>query len=168
MYFSRDLPVLHVVEEPMLSIDLCFENSPEDLRAAAAVIAALRDDDLLGDDGGPVPVPLAPAPPPNAPAGAWNISPWFNRLGPGSRQFWIVAAQFALTHRAWTFDDLAAASGLDKGTLRSYQRNSYRAIRAEQAPEPLGGDWDPNRQCNVYTMADVVRDEILRLSGQMP
>ena len=66
-------------------------------------------------------------------------------------------------HSEWTFDDLAE-SPEDKKELRAHHRNSYRAIRAERAPDPLKGSrWDSKRDCQVYRMPDGVRDEILHL-----
>lgn len=147
----------------MLKVALTFENTPDDLVAAAALIEILR-----GRETAAVPVnsvaSASPAPPPMSPTD-WKVTAWFQRLGEGSRKFWKAAALYARTHANFTFDDLAAASGLTKGALRSYQRNSYRAIRAENAPDPLGqAEWDAHRQCNVYRVSDVVRDELIRLT----
>jgi hypothetical protein len=133
-----------------------FENNRADYDEAVRALDAL---------GSAIP-PRVPAPPANAVVADWKIEEWWEHLGGGnSRSFWTEAARYAQTHRTFTFDDLAAATGIDKQSLRSYHRNTYRAINDENAPDPLGGDWDANRGCNVYTMADVVRDEILRLSA---
>ncbi|MEX0677098.1 MAG: hypothetical protein WD063_08490 [Pirellulales bacterium] len=94
---------------------------------------------------------------------AGNVADWFSHLGEGSRSFWEIAARHAQTNATWTFDDLAQTSGIDRDTLRSYHRNSYRAINDESAQNPLTSEWDANRGCNVYRMADAVRDEILGL-----
>jgi hypothetical protein len=91
-----------------------------------------------------------------------SIVGWFNRLGTGSRIFWARAARRAQSHFKWTFDDLAE-SPEDKKALRSYHRNSYRAIKVEGAADPLIGRWDSKRDCQVYQMLDPVRDEILHL-----
>ncbi len=107
--------------------------------------------------------PRVPTPPANATVADWKIADWWEHLGEGSRSFWKEAGRHLQTHGSFTFDELAAATGIDKQSLRSYHRNSYRAINDESAPDPLGGEWDANRGCNVYTMPDVVRDELLRL-----
>jgi hypothetical protein len=91
-----------------------------------------------------------------------SIAGWFNRLGAGSKIFWDRAARHAQSHREWTFDDLAE-SPEDKRALRSFHRNSYRAIKVEGATDPLVSKWDTKRDCQVYQMPDAVRDEILHL-----
>jgi hypothetical protein len=131
-------------------IHVSFDNAPEDLDAVAAIVATLRQQHAISS--------VAPATPV-----AGQVAPWFGHLGEGSRSFWQLVAQHALTNRTWTFDDLAAASGTDKETLRSYHRNSYRAIKDEGSPDPMPGDWEGNR--NVYWMADAVRDEIIQLTA---
>jgi hypothetical protein len=141
----------------MVRISLEFDDDPDDLDAAARLIEAIQS---------AATPPTVPAPPATAPASAWNVAGWFNHLGPGSRSFWEIAARHATTHPRWTFDDLSEATGVEKETLRSYQRNSYRAIKAEKAPDPLDSEWDANRGCNVYTLKPAVGPEILRLAGQ--
>jgi hypothetical protein len=143
-------------------MELRFDNERADLEAAKAVIDA-----LLAASEEDAPAPLAPPPPPTAPATAWNVAAWFGRLGEGSRRFWTIAARYSQSHQTFTFDELAADSGLDKETLRSYQRNSYRAIRAVGAPDPLGeAVWNAEQNRNTYSLPDAVRDEIIRLSDQ--
>jgi hypothetical protein len=136
------------------SFDFAFDRADYDLAVKAL--------DALGAVIPPrVTPPAATAAPED-----WGIDKWWEHLGGGnSRSFWTEAARHLQTHRSFTFDELAAATGIDKQSLRSYHRNSYRAINDESAPDPLGGEWDANQGCNVYTMVDVVRDEILRLSA---
>lgn len=146
----------------MLKVTIQFDDSADDLERAYDYVVALRDRHRAMQPTAPLPLP----PPATALPAAWNVEGWFNHLGEGSRSFWEIAARYAQNHPTFTFDELATASGTDKETLRSYQRNSYRAIRGENAPDPLPeADWDANQGCNVYRMPDAVRDEILRLSA---
>src|ERR1700730_1189151 len=108
----------------MLHIGLQFENTAEELAAAVSLLGILqslhndeesaRPEDLCGDK-----------------ASSPTIAVWFAHLGAGSRSFWELAARFAQNHSTFTFDDLAAEANTEKETLRSYHRNSYRAIRDE-------------------------------------
>lgn len=135
----------------MVRINLEFEDSSDDLEVVVALVEHLRSRHRPTQ------------PPEDQPATAWNVAAWYGHLGRGSRSFWEIAARHAVDNETWTFDDLETASGTDKSTLRSYHRNSYRAIRDENAPDPLTSDWDVDRECNVYQMPEAVRDEILRL-----
>jgi hypothetical protein len=133
-------------------IHVSFDNTPEDLAAIAAIVFNLQQQHATATAVAAVTASAAP-----------QVAAWYGHLGDGSRSFWQLVAQHALTHRTWTFDDLATASGTDKETLRSYHRNSYRAIKDEGAPDPMPGDWEGSY--NVYYMADAVRDAILQLTA---
>lgn len=135
----------------MVRFTVEFADNPNDLAVIIAVAEQLRARHEPSQPTG------------GQPATAWNVANWLAHLGQGSRSFWEIAAGHAQTQETWTFDDLVATSGVDKNTLRSYHRNSYRAIRDENAPDPLTGNWNVIRQCNVYSMPDAVRDEILRI-----
>ncbi|HEV7225512.1 MAG TPA: hypothetical protein VGN42_22595, partial [Pirellulales bacterium] len=102
----------------MLQVALTFENTAHDLQAAAAILEALRAAGSAEEaESAPigVAVPMSPGTDPTA----WKVARWFYRLGDGSRKFWTTAAEYMLTHPTFTFDELAAASGLTKGALRS-------------------------------------------------
>jgi hypothetical protein len=132
------------------TITIQIEDTPEDLDRAAVIFRAIRalHPNAATVDTGDV--------------ATTSIVRWFNRLGTGSRIFWERAARHAQSHFEWTFDDLAESPG-DKKALRSYHRNSYRAIKVEGAADPLISRWDSKRDCQVYQMPDAVRDEILHL-----
>jgi hypothetical protein len=93
-----------------------------------------------------------------------QVERWLAHLGPGSRSFWRLAAEFLRDREQVTFEDLSQHYGIPTATLRSYHRNSYRAIHREEAPDPLPGQWDDRIQANVYRMPDSVRDKILELT----
>ena len=95
----------------------------------------------------------------------WKIDKWWGHLGTRSREFWEAAARHVQTNPRFTFAELAQATGHDKGALKAEHRNSWKAIRDEGAPNPLNRTWDASQACNVYTMPDEVRDELLRLAG---
>jgi hypothetical protein len=138
-----------------MKLILELENTAQDLEQAAAVLAALR------------PLQEAPEIPivrttKRIDGGGNPVTGWFTRLGPGSRSFWKRAAIHSKTHREWTFDDLAT-SDADKKAIRSHHRNSYRAIKAEKASDPLEHHWDYEAGHQVYSMDDSVRDAILAL-----
>ena len=116
-----------------------------------------------GDPPGPPPLTTARTP-------AEAVDAWFSHLGQGSRRFWRIAARYALDHpeSQFTFEDLAAASGLTKGTLRSYHRNSYRAIKDEQAPDPMPGAWSQVTQRTDYMMFPGVAQRIAELTQNDP
>lgn len=129
-----------------------------------------EDDEPLGavaplpdSPSGPLPLTASRTP-------AESIDAWFSHLGPGSRRFWKIAAQYALAHpeSQFTFEDLAAASSLSKGTLRSYHRNSYRAIKDEQAPDPMPGAWSQVTQRTDYMMFPGVAQRIVELTQNDP
>jgi hypothetical protein len=134
----------------MPTITIKIEDTPDDLHRAAVIIRAIR-----GLHPGATTVDTADV-------AAGSVARWFNRLGTGSQIFWERAARHAQSHSEWTFDDLAK-SPADKKALRSYHRNSYRAIKVEGAADPLISRWDSKRDCQVYRMPDGVRDEILHL-----
>ena len=96
-----------------------------------------------------------------------SVAAWFRRLGRGSRQFWERAAKHSRSHAEWTFYDLAGGAETEKARLRSNHRNSYRAINAEGASNPLESRWNSQTKRMVYSMPDAVRDEILRLAGEL-
>ena len=134
----------------MATITIEIQDTVKELDRAAEFIRAIRalhPQTTIGDAAG---VALT------------SIARWLNRLGAGSKKFWWRAARYAQSHREWTFNDLAV-SPEDKKELRSFHRNSYRAIKAEAATDPLVSKWDSKRDCQVYHMPDAVRDEILRL-----
>jgi hypothetical protein len=135
----------------MVQLSIQFEDSPDELEVVGALVDHLRSRHR------------PTRPPEDQPVDAWNVAAWYGHLGQGSRRFWEVAARHSLNNDTWTFDDLEAASGIDKNTLRSYHRNSYRAIRDENAPDPLRSDWNVDQACNVYQMPEAVRDELHRL-----
>ncbi len=137
----------------MPSITLNIENTMEDLDRASVIIHALRALHSASPGNDRVDIAVEP------------IAAWFNRLGVGSKSFWARAARHSQTQSEWTFDDLAQ-SPEDKKTLRSNHRNSYRAIKVEGASNPLQSRWDAYRECQVYQMPNIVRDEILRLLTQ--
>jgi len=89
---------------------------------------------------------------------------WVSRLGNKSRKFWQVASQYLLTHESFTFDDLARATRIPKASLKSMHRNSYRAIKAEIAQNPLKPRWDWPSGRNIYWMEPDVRDVLLDLT----
>jgi hypothetical protein len=132
------------------TITIQIKDTAEDLDRSAVIIRAIR---ALHPDAGAVDT---------REVATTSIVRWFNRLGTGSRIFWERAARHSESHFEWTFDDLAE-SPEDKKTLRSYHRNSYRAIKVEGAVDPLISRWDSKRDCQVYQMPDSVRDEILHL-----
>jgi hypothetical protein len=103
--------------------------------------------------------------PPHSEQGDSSVGKWFARLGQGSRSFWVRAAQFSQEHDSWTFEQLAGDE-TKPAVLRSYHRNSYRAINVENAADPLVKQWDASQGCYVYFLAPEIRDEILRLAGQ--
>jgi hypothetical protein len=140
------------VERIMVRIGLEFDVTPEDLSGAVAVIEAILTTTRDGDQST------------TTDTQAEAVEDWFAHLGAGSRSFWEIAAQYAQTHPTWTFEELAAESGIDKEKLRSYHRNSYRAIKDEDSDDPLSKKWDVDNARYVYTMHDAVRDEILRLA----
>ncbi len=111
---------------------------------------------------------LPPLPPVAAADVASQVERWLAHLGPGSRSFWRLAAEFSRGRASFTFEDLSRHCGIPKATLRSYHRNSYRAIRHEEAPDPLPGLWDAQIRANVYWMADPVREKILELTQNDP
>jgi hypothetical protein len=134
----------------MLVITIQIEDTAEDLDRAAHIIHTIRarHPEVATSDTREV--------------ARTSIVGWFNRLGAGSKIFWERAARHAQSHSEWTFADLAE-SPEDKRALRSYHRNSYRAIKAEGAADPLVSKWDAKRDCQVYRMPEAVRDEILHL-----
>lgn len=138
----------------MIRVAIEFDLSADDLDEVALTVETLRTRAATA----------GAQPSATAPVADWKIADWLGHLGEGSRSFWNIAARHAQSNPSWTFDDLAQASGIDKETLRSYHRNSYRAIRDESAPDPLASEWDATGAFNVYRMPDVVRDEILRLA----
>src|SRR5688572_1550110 len=113
-----------------LSISLNIPCDATSLAVAAELIRALRD--------------IYPDSPPEAPAGVVNgpnlppqpplattrnpedyVEAWLDHLGPASRKFWRIAAEYFTPDRPWlTFEDLEAASQIPKASLRSYHRNS--------------------------------------------
>ncbi|MDB5293822.1 MAG: hypothetical protein JWL69_5063 [Phycisphaerales bacterium] len=111
----------------------------------------------------------APAAPPAVTAVPGNpevfIEKWLKRLGPGSRKFWKLVAQHALTQNFLiTFEDLKLNTGISTATLRSYHRNSYRAIKDEKAPDPMPGVWSGATKRYEYAMSHAVRDKIIELT----
>ena len=76
-----------------------------------------------------------------------------------------MIALYLVDHSTAPFEELARVNNLDVETLRSYHRNSYRAIHAESASDPLKGRWDYAEGHQVYEMDDIIRDEILRLTS---
>jgi hypothetical protein len=96
---------------------------------------------------------------------AGRVGAWLSRLGAGSRTFWRLAAGYAVDHAGFTFEDLEAASGIGRDTLRSRYRNSYRAIRGAKAPDPMPGHRDPETNLHVYSMSPEVREKILELTA---
>lgn len=136
----------------MVRISLEFDFTPEDVDSAVALLDSIQPHQETADDDPTTPLQL-------------GVGGWYGHLGVGSRRFWEVAAKHAQDHPTWTFDDLATASGIDKETLRSYHRNSYRAIKDVEAADPLkkenwaGDHW-------IYSMENTVRDEILRLINE--
>jgi hypothetical protein len=119
-----------------------------------------------------VPVELDPPPPSPLTTAAGNpedfVEAWLGHLGEGSRKFWRIAARYAVDHPLITFEDLARSSGLSRETLRSYHRNSYRAIGDEKAPDPMPGTWSQVTKRTEYSMAAAVRDKILELTEDDP
>jgi hypothetical protein len=136
--------------ENMATFTIQIQDTIKELDRAAEIIRAIRaghPQTTTGDTGG---------------VATTSVARWFNRLGAGSKIFWQRAARHAQSHREWTFNDLAE-SPEDKRALRSYHRNSYRAIKVEGAADPLVSKWDSKRDCQVYQIPDTVRDELLRL-----
>jgi len=157
-----------------LTISINIPCDTASLTEAAELIEALRDlypSDLpeapavvLGGAGLPPQPPLATAQNPED-----FIQAWLRHLGPASRKFWRDTAQYAATGRpSITFEDLELATGIAKGSLRSYHRNSYRAINHEKAPDPMPGSWDATTKRNMYGMMPAVRDKILDLTRNDP
>jgi hypothetical protein len=94
-----------------------------------------------------------------------KVAEWWGHLGSRSKEFWESAAVLLGTTGSFTFEELARATGVDKGALKAEHRNSWKAIKDESAPDPLDGKWDASRGCMVYSMKDEVRRELLRLAG---
>jgi hypothetical protein len=97
---------------------------------------------------------------------ATQVPKWFSLLGDGSRKFWELSARYLLKHAMFTFEDLARETGVPQGSLKAMHRNSYRAIKREESPNPLWSRWDYALGRTVYTMDPVVRDEILCITTQ--
>lgn len=95
------------------------------------------------------------------------VARWLRRLGEGSLRFWYLAAKQSKAKSEWTFGELAAASRQRLAKLRSRHRNSYRAIKAEGADDPLTSRWDAAGRHRVYAMSNDVRDEVLRLAPEL-
>src|SRR5438552_721093 len=115
----------------MIELTLRFDVSPLTLEKVSAVIAALQEqsDELPPDD---LPTGIAPVHPgPVAANAADHVESWLSHLGRDSRRFWRMAAEYSLTHTSFTFDELETHSGISRASLRSYHRNTYRAIKAE-------------------------------------
>jgi hypothetical protein len=131
-----------------MNFSIQFEDTIRELDRALEIIGAIRarHPEATGDTG----------------VATTSVGGWFHRLGAGSKIFWERAARHAQSHRQWTFNDLAESPD-DKRALRSYHRNSYRAIKVEGATDPLVSRWDSKLECQVYHMPDAVRLEILRL-----
>jgi hypothetical protein len=91
---------------------------------------------------------------------ASDIAKWWPHLGEKSREFWVIAANFAAENSTFTFDELANDT-ISAGSLKSRHRNSYRAIKAEHADDPLEQEWSWEHGRNFYYLADGVRDAIL-------
>jgi hypothetical protein len=166
------MPVNLIIEIPC---------DPESLAEAAQVIENLRaiyphlSPPPEGNDEPPA-APV-PSPPPDVPQGpapdplavASFVDAWLRHLGPGSRRFWRIAAEYALNRNCnITFDDLERASNISRESLRSYHRNSYRAIKNEGALDPMPGNWDAAFGRTTYAMLEVVRDRILELTRDDP
>jgi hypothetical protein len=145
----------------MIKLTFELENMYEDVDQALATLSAIRATRRLPEmrvsriveatsagDGGP----------------DYRVSAWFPRLGQGSRSFWERAAIYFRDHAELTFEALATSEA-EKQALRSYHRNSYRAINAEGAPNPLESRWDYQAGHQVYRMPDAVRDAILSLTS---
>ena len=115
-----------------------------------------------------VPDRLSPSPPVAAADVAHQVERWLSHLGPGSRSFWRLAAEFSRGRASFTFKNLSRHFGIPTATLRSYHRNSYRAIRQEKAHDPLPSLWDSQIRANVYCMSDSVREKILELTQNDP
>jgi hypothetical protein len=155
----------------MLRVSLEFDPTPEDLAAAGLVLNALREaparQDISRDDSRPKnsnhPADSGPKPTCNDLPAAWKVHVWFPKLGENARSFWLLAARHAQENPTWTLKEIEAVSGIEPRALKSYLRNSYRAIHASKAADPLLSDWDSVRRCNVYRFRDdIVRDEVLR------
>jgi hypothetical protein len=99
---------------------------------------------------------------------ATKVPSWFSHLSEKSRLFWKLSAEVLLHQSDFTFADLAGREGISIASLRAMHRNSYRAIEAERAPDPLWSKWDHAAKRNIYTMDRVVRDEILSLTQSVP
>jgi hypothetical protein len=97
---------------------------------------------------------------------AGRVETWLSRLGAGAQRFWRVAAAYAADRPAFTFEDLEAASGISRDTLRNRYRTSDRAIRGAHAPDPMPGRRSPATTHRVYAMLPAVREKILELTAQ--
>jgi hypothetical protein len=157
----------------MVSMTFNVSCDHESLDQAARALAAIKATLPPADEAGPAAVPVPP-PEPSAPAGAAAkpedfVEKWLKRLGPGSRGFWKKAAEYATGPVLFiTFEDLEKATGVKMATLRSYHRNSYRAIKDEGAPDPMPGTWSAATKRYEYAMFPAVRDKILELTTDDP
>jgi hypothetical protein len=135
------------------------------LAQAARIIAALQA--ACTDSSASPETPAAAPLQATAPAGKAEdfVEKWLTRLGAGSRKFWRLAAEKAAKLN-WliTFEDLEKETGIKAATLRSYHRNSYRAINDEHAPDPMPGSWSGATKRYEYAMSHAVRDRILQLT----
>ena len=94
------------------------------------------------------------------------IEKWWGHLGQTSRDFWKYAAQTAASTPHFTLQDIAHRhANTAVASLRASLMNSHKAIKDEQAPDPMPGIWDSLRGCNVYQMSEEVCQEILRLAA---
>ena len=138
-----------------MKITIDLDNLLEDLPKASEVLRALQPLMEAGTaQHSRVTIPAL--------ASRGNVAEWFGHLGPGSRKFWEIAATHCSTHSTFTFEDISTPE-LSKETLRSYHRNSYRAIKAAGATDPLEKTWDAQAGQYVYRMSHSVRGEILSL-----
>jgi hypothetical protein len=138
------------------------------LDEAAQILESLKE--LYPADAIIEEAPGATAAPANARTAADHVSEWMPHLGAGGRKFWKKVAEHArdVSPLFITFEDLSRTSGIPTGSLRSYHRNAYRAIKNDANLDPLPGAWDGQLKCNVYSMREDVRDKILELTRNDP
>jgi hypothetical protein len=95
-----------------------------------------------------------------------HIPRWLRHIGVNSQKSWRISASYLLSHNRFTFRDLEAFSGIPEESLRAMHRNSYRAIKSEESPNPLWAKLDYGLGRNVYSMEPAVRDEFLCILDQ--
>jgi hypothetical protein len=169
-HLNQDIPGITITHPTPILAACNFERSPfvssgKKARDFIASVVGIAPDELLQRINAEAPsYNNTMAQRTTATSNASQVERWLAHLGPGSRSFWRKAAEFLREHESFTFDELARYYEIPMSTLRSFHRNSYRAIRNEDAPDPLSGHLDDRNQKTIYKMTNSVRDLILELT----